>query len=98
MYFDTGAVKASKRKTFTKKANSQNALILNYFKDHKDQAFRPSEVHEALFGDAVPLTSTRRGITTMTQLGRLRKLSTQADSKFGRPENYWQFHDEDRGN
>ena len=45
-----------------------------------------SEIHEITFPIEVPLTSTRRALSTLVEQGEAIKTDQQKDGPFGRPE------------
>lgn len=75
------------------KANSQEAIILDFFAKHRDKGFTPREVYQLLnWKDHGELTSLRRGITNLTTKGRLRKTGERRTGEKGHPELIWKFN------
>ena len=91
-YYDTTNAHAGQLELFTKKAASQNALMLRYFKLNKGYPKTASDVHIRVFcGMNVPLTSTRRALSTLARRGHLVKLQSGKPGHYGREEKYYQL-------
>lgn len=73
----------------TVKTGTQNWRILQFFREHADWEWTPSEVWQRLNLPGVPLTSIRRGITDLTEMGYLVKTDTMRDGLYGKPEGCW---------
>ena len=76
----------------TVKTGTQNWLILQFFREHADWEWTPSEVWQRLNLPGVPLTSIRRGITDLTDPrngGYLVKTAAMRDGLYGKPEGCW---------
>ena len=78
-----------------RKATEQEAAVLAFFRANPG-AWSPSQVHSRVFGERVPLTSTRRAITNLSDPNRypdppLRKTDERVDGPFGRPEHMWRL-------
>lgn len=78
-----------------RKAREQEALVVAFFRANPG-AWSPSQVHERVFGERVPLTSTRRAMTNLSDADRfltppLRKTELRVDGPFGRPEHLWRL-------
>lgn len=76
----------------TVKTGTQNWRILQFFREHADWEWTPSEVWQRLNLPGVPLTSIRRGITDLTDPrngGYLVKTACMRDGLYGKPEGCW---------
>lgn len=78
-----------------RKAREQEQAVLAFFRLNPG-AWSPSQVHERVFSDRVPLTSTRRCLTNLSDPERypdppLRKTDERIDGPFGRPEHLWRL-------
>jgi hypothetical protein len=98
IYFNTTNLKNEALKERQIKAGTQNALILSFFRDGKDYSYTPDEVHQyftqRLYGDRKnwPITSVRRAITTLTDLGYLRQTGIMRKGSYGSLCNTWIFN------
>lgn len=73
----------------TYRAGSQEAVILEFFRRHRNRMFTPSEIHKTLFSSSIPLTSIRRAITNLTTAGYLSKTDIKTQGPYGLPEHCW---------
>lgn len=81
---------------FTKKAQTQDEVVLTFFKNYPNHDFSPSKLHEylikySLIDNATPLTSIRRALTNLTVAGKLIKTEQTVMSKFNRHEYIWKL-------
>ena len=81
-----------------RKAREQEEAVLRFFREHPGP-WAPSQVHERVFSDRVPLTSVRRAMTNLSDADRypesgppLRKTEERVDGPFGRPEHLWEIN------
>lgn len=73
---------------------NQNRRILEIFKQTK-QPMTPLQVHRvycAIFPEC-PVTSIRRGITTLTDHGKLEKTDKKKNEQYGKVNHYWRIPD-----
>ena len=80
-----------------RKAREQEEAVLRFFREHPGP-WSPSQVHARVFSDRVPLTSTRRSMSNLSDADRypesgppLRKTAQRVDGPFGRPEHLWRL-------
>ena len=73
-----------------KSAMTQNEQILNIFTNFPDNEFSPVDIHE-YFEDSTPLTSIRRGISTLTKEGKLEKTNNQVHGLYGTLNYTWKL-------
>ena len=80
-----------------RKAREQEESVLAFFRANPG-AWSPSQVHQRVFSDRVPLTSTRRSMSNLSDADRypesgppLRKTEQRVDGPFGRPEHLWRL-------
>jgi hypothetical protein len=73
------------------KAKGQEAKILEHFQATQMPSWSPSEIRSVVFNKSVPITSVRRGMTNLTNAGRLVKTDTQLPGPYGRPEYRWKL-------
>ena len=55
------------------KAITQDEKVLTFFQAHSLEEFTPSQVHEAVFDDNVPITSVRRALSNLTRIGKSKR-------------------------
>jgi hypothetical protein len=87
---------------FTKKAQTQDEVVLTFFQKHLNHDFSPSKLYEYLIrynliDNATPLTSIRRALTNLTVAGKLTKTNKTVISRYGRSEYVWQLKTETNG-
>jgi hypothetical protein len=87
---------------FTKKAQTQDEVVLTFFKNHLNHDFSPSKLYEylikhSLIDNTTPLTSIRRALTNLTVAGKLTKTNRTVISRYGRSEYVWQLKKETNG-
>lgn len=81
----------------TRRANSQYALIHEFFEAHPRGIYSPSQVWIALFErnelgkKKVPLTSVRRAMTDLTEDLVLEKTGQKQTGYYGDPEHLWRL-------
>lgn len=88
---------AEERAHGERKAVEQEAAVLAFFRANPG-AWSPSQVHERVFPQDVPLTSTRRAMTNLADKERhqgeppLMKVEEERRrGPFGRPEHLWRL-------
>lgn len=78
------------------KNSKQNDIILAFFRKYHQKSFTPWQVHSKLrrYGFKYPITSVRRGISDLTDAGKLimHAKDKQIIEQFGAPNNMWQFN------
>jgi hypothetical protein len=73
------------------KAGTQNAIILQLFKARPEWLFTPFQVKDILCLDKTPITSIRRAMTTLTDLGYLVKTKTRKMGEYGELNYCWKL-------
>lgn len=86
-YFNTTLLDGSDLIQSEQKAENQNEKILKFFQSLHHGT--PSNVWAYAFNQQAPLTSIRRGITTLTKQGKLVKSELKAPGIYGKPEYIW---------
>jgi len=89
VYHNTTQLRGEELNEAIRAAMNQDEKIYIWFQNHPDGEYTPSQVHQAIFDEATPLTSTRRSITNLTKRGKLQKTDEQERGIYGRPENKW---------
>ena len=93
MYYNTNDESGEDlRESWTKTAN-QDELILQFFIDNPNQLFTPDDIqHMCEVCDRHwPITSIRRGISTLTKAGNLTKTSNLRKGKYGKKTHTWKL-------
>ncbi len=91
-YYNTTNESGKKLKEYKSKAASGCDKILKYFKK-VGKPMTPSDVHMNLFDESTPLTSTRRAISTLTNVhNKLRMTEDKKMGIYGRDEHYWELN------
>ena len=85
-FFNTAGEAPTQEVAYEEQATSQNKEILKMFRIAGK--LTPSQVHES-YPVNVPLTSIRRGITTLTRRGLLVKTDEKVTGPYGRLETVW---------
>lgn len=91
-YFNTTRLKGTQLKSEIMTAISQEKIIFNLFK--RKRVLSPSEIYRLRMSSGlgdIPITSIRRGITNLTNLGRLKKTDRQRLGMYGKPEFIWEI-------
>jgi len=70
------------------RTETQNKKVLDFFKLHPSGSFTPFEVRDALKTNS-PITSIRRAITDLTDMGYLVKTDTKRPGQYGDLNNCW---------
>lgn len=91
-FFNTTNLKGLDLKKREMRAGSQNKLILDYFKANASFLFTPFEIQKALNLDRTPITSIRRAMTTLTELGYLIRTDTMRNGDYNEPNHCWKFN------
>jgi len=75
------------------KANRQEMVILNYFKNNANSRFSPEDIISQVdFGKSVPITSVRRAITNLCNEGHLNKTSVMKKGNYGKQVHTWEIN------
>ena len=94
IYFPTTPITDRERKEKCIRAGTQNARILEIFREHPQENFTPFEVQNIWFSRGyrnVPITSIRRAITSLTQLGYLIKTIETRQGEYGDINHTWRL-------
>lgn len=88
-FFNSTNETGEQLKEFTEKAESQHEKVLRFFKANPGRNYTPFDVHKAVFDDTVPITSTRRSLTVLTNKHLLIRLDTKQIEEYGRSNYCW---------
>jgi len=90
MYYNTTKETGNDLETYKCKASNQDETLLNHFKNNRGVKYSASELWINLFEtETTPLTSCRRSLNTLKELGLIDKLDDKKTGIYGRPENLW---------
>jgi Fe2+ or Zn2+ uptake regulation protein len=92
IFFNTTDLKEDHLRQREIKAGTQNEKILSYFQQNQGKIYTPFQVQEALNLHNVPITSIRRAITTLTDLGYLTMTHIMMEGKYGMNNHTWKLN------
>ena len=90
IHFNTTNLSGSELKRREIKAGTQNAIVLAFFQRHPDGEFTPFDVQMYCLS-MTPITSVRRSMTTLTDLGYLVKTSNRRPGIYGELNYTWKI-------
>jgi hypothetical protein len=90
IYFNTVPLGGRELAEAALKVGTQNREILEFFRNHQGRDFTPFEVAEAT-EIVAPITSIRRAINTLTELGWLEKTGNTRPGPYGSANNTWRY-------
>lgn len=90
-YHNTNGLSGDDLKQKQMKTGSQNRKVLDFFRSHSYENFTPWEVNRALGMNNTPITSIRRAITDLTEMGYLRRTDIQRPGLYKEPCYAWQL-------
>lgn len=73
----------------TNRAQTQKEKVFAFFKMHPQKEFTPADVHQAIFDESTPLTSTRRSMTDLTKAGLLKQTANKREGFYGSANYCW---------
>lgn len=79
---------------FEQKAQTQEDLILDCFKQYNKIDLTPDEVLDLCRFENTPITSIRRAITNLTKQGKLIKTNIQRKGKYGKLTYAWKINNQ----
>lgn len=87
IFYNTTNLAGPKLKAREIKAGTQNAVILQWFRQHPGQLFTPFDIIKHCFDGRgyfiAPITSIRRALTDLTKLGYLEKTDERRPGEYG---------------
>jgi hypothetical protein len=92
MHYNTTNETGETLKRFEAKAETQEHKIGWLFKKHPDKDFTPFEVQIMLDLATTPITSIRRTMTDLTELGVLVKTEKKKIERYGRMNCTWKLN------
>jgi len=87
-YHNTTDLQGDSLKQRVIRTGTQNKKVLDFFKLYPFKSFTPFEVKDALNTNS-PITSIRRAITDLTDMGYLVKTDTKRAGQYGEMNNCW---------
>ena len=90
-YYNTTDERGAPLRRYKRKAGTQRDRIAHLFERSWAVSLSPSNVHNILFSDAVPLTSVRRAMSDLAQSGYLTRTGMLVDGPYGRREHLWRL-------
>lgn len=91
-YYNTTNLNGTELKKRRSKADSQDKIILSFFREHK-RRMTASEVWINAFNtDEVPITSVRRSISTLNREGKILKTNERKQGIYGASEYLWEIN------
>lgn len=91
-YYNTTHETGQTLALFKSKAASQEAAILNYWRQHKTETFHPAQIQVRIESlSQAPLTSVRRAFTNLSKAGYIRKTDNQVKGPFGRRTHLYEY-------
>jgi len=82
IFYNTLDLPESELKTRQFKAGTQNAIILQWFRDNPGKFYTPFDIKHNCFMFNTPVTSIRRAMTTLTKLGYLEKTTLKKKGEY----------------
>jgi hypothetical protein len=95
MYYNTNKETGSTLESSQKTTETQEVLILAFFRANKGALYGPSQIASRVFHNSVPLTSVRRGMTNLTYSRHLEKTDNTVDGSYGKQEHTWTLADKE---
>jgi hypothetical protein len=89
-YYNTNRERGTTLENSESQARRQEDSIMQLFSQFPSSLLSPEEVHRS-FPESVPLTSIRRAITNLSQLGKLEKTSNMTTGKYGKRVHLWRL-------
>lgn len=90
-YFNTTSLSGPALTARKERIGGQNRKVLAYFRAHPESYYTPFNIQDNLFGEDVPITSIRRAMTTLTELGYLEKTDIRKPGRYGEVNYCWRL-------
>ena len=93
-YYNTTHEQSKPLEVSWAKAAKQDVLILLVFARNKKSIFTPFEILKILFSEFdrnLPITSIRRSINTLTNIGALEKTNIRRKGAYGKSNYCWKY-------
>jgi hypothetical protein len=89
MFYNTTKLKGNELKAAEETAKTQEEIILEFFESNRNLEASPETVQILNFSSHVPLTSIRRGVTNLTNDGKLLKTEKTEVGRYGAKTHLW---------
>jgi hypothetical protein len=83
IFYNTTNLAGPKLKAREIKTGTQNAVILQWFKENPGRLYTPFDIKHNCFLFNTPITSIRRAMTTLTDMGYLEKTDERRPGLYG---------------
>lgn len=90
MFYNTTNEKGQILSKRVRNAETQEDMILAWFRDNPTLSFSPFSIQEMLYPDT-PITSVRRALTNLTSQGKLIKTDEKEIGRYGMPNYKWKL-------
>jgi len=90
-YYNTVHESPTELRRSRENANIQERQVLALFRANPTALFTPFQVHARVFGPNVPIQSTRRAITNLTDQGHLEKTDEKRLGEWGKVNYCWRL-------
>ena len=90
-YFNTTSLSGPALTARKERIGGQNKKVLDYFRSHPEGFYTPFDIQANLFSSNVPITSIRRAMTTLTELGYLVKTDVKKPGRYGEMNYCWRL-------
>lgn len=92
MFYNTTNLKGNELKAAEETTRTQEEIILEFFESNMHMEASPETVQILCFPNDVPLTSVRRGITNLTNAGKLLKTDKTETGRYGAKTHLWRLN------
>jgi len=93
MFYNTNNEKGKDLKNSRNSANTQEKIILDFFRVNSNLRLSPFDIQNVLELNA-PITSIRRAITNLTIEGKLKKTTTMKLGPYGKKVHTWRLNND----
>lgn len=90
-YFNTTSLSGPALTARKERIGGQNRKVLDYFRARPEGLYTPFNIQDNLFRSDVPITSIRRAMTTLTELGYLVKTDVKKPGRYGDDNFCWKL-------
>ena len=91
LFYNTYNLQGKELKERKMRVGSQNRIILDFFKAHPGILFTPFEVQRYTGLIRTPITSIRRAMTCLTDLGYLVMTNKMKEGEYGEKNHTWRL-------
>jgi Fe2+ or Zn2+ uptake regulation protein len=93
LFYNTYNLQGKELKERKMRAGSQNRIILDFFRKFPNESFTPFNIKNNLFHklNNAPITSIRRAMTCLTDLGYLVMTNKMKEGEYGEKNHTWRL-------